>query len=100
MDTKGRNGILIDTRIGGIERREYANNIGNILPEVAELIDEQFTGDETDDFYEGLLQGTALAYSILKAYAPDIELGQAMIVAVAVFTANHLKNKENTNDGK
>ncbi len=61
----------IDVRVGGA-RNQFAAQIVNIQSSTFESIDGMFIGDETTDFYEGLLAGVAFAYQLLKTTSPKI----------------------------
>ena len=64
--------IEIDSRVGN-ERKQFATQIP---PEFCQMIiDSGFHGDETPDFYEGLLAGYAVSLSIAHIAKFTIESG-------------------------
>ena len=77
--------IEIDSRVGN-ERKQFATQIP---PEFCQMIiDSGFHGDETPDFYEGLLAGYAVSLSILNQMTVEyakVVIG-SFIAHIAKFT--------------
>lgn len=70
--------MILDLRVGK-ERKQFATQAGNIPAEIKMQLDEDFVGDETTDFYEGLLAGYVCSYQINKS--PDAQRILGGIVA-------------------
>lgn len=78
--------MKIDVRIGG-NRAQFATQIEHISPEALASLRNMFIGDETPDFYEGLLAGFAAVYQMLVSMPPDV-VTQFTGESVAYIAAN------------
>ena len=63
--------MIIDVRIGG-NRAQFASQTQHLSPESLVTLKKLFIGDETPDFYEGLLAGLAGVYQMLLSMPPDV----------------------------
>lgn len=66
--------MIVDVRVGGA-RNQFASQVEHIPIPLQDVISRLFVGDETDDFYEGLLSGFTSAYQIIRQ--PQIDNGAA-----------------------
>lgn len=78
--------MIIDSRIGG-DRVQFASQLALVPATVIESIKTAFCGDETADFYEGLLAGFATTYQIMQSI-PD-NPAEYIGAIVAYLSANH-----------
>jgi hypothetical protein len=63
----------IDVRVGE-NRIQYAGQWEGLHPDVRAVIEEGFTGDETDDFYEGMLAGLSFAFVIQQQMPESVNV--------------------------
>lgn len=63
-------GLQIDARTGG-ERKQFASQLPKIQEWCAMIIKSGYAGNDTPDFYEGLLSGYATSLAILLQMPPE-----------------------------
>ena len=78
--------LSIDTRIGGA-RNQFAAQAEKMSKDIKQVIDRNFSGTDSPDFYEGLLAGYANAYQIAQNLGKDaaIEYIGSIIAYVSLF---------------
>lgn len=60
----------MDSRVG-FERNQFASQVKNMPKSIIEEVECSLRGEETDDFYEGLLSGYANSFTMLKQMKPE-----------------------------
>ena len=63
--------MKVDVRVGG-NRAQFASQLAHIPPDALAKVEGCFIGDESPDFYEGLLAGFAAIYQMLVNMPPDV----------------------------
>lgn len=80
--------LILDEPMTPKQMREYAQQIGQVDPALREFFQDKWNGDQTNDFYKGLLTGFAVILTLMKS-------GLAEYVPVATaFVADRLAEKE------
>lgn len=62
--------MILDARVG-FERNQFASQVTQIPKHIEDWFRQSFTGEETDDFNEGLLAGFSNAYALLGQMPSD-----------------------------
>jgi len=76
----------LDSRVGSTERQQFATQTP---PEYCQvLLNSGFHGDESPDFYEGLLSGCSISLAIMQQM--PIENAKIVIGSIVAHTASHL----------
>ncbi len=80
--------LIVDHKHSGQEIRTFASKLPAIVDpsDFAKVV--QFNGDQTPDFYYGLLSGLAAAYALAANHLP------AMIGPTIAFVADQIERRE------
>ena len=62
--------IMFDKRVGD-ERKTFASQISEVDKNLIKQVAQNFTGNESLEFYEGLLAGYACCYSIMGSTSKE-----------------------------
>ena len=83
----------IDERVDYQRIQQFASQISNLSKRLETELAENFTGDESDDFYAGLVAGFANSLSVFQ----NLELSEtdksSLIGAIVAFISDHIARR-------
>jgi hypothetical protein len=80
--------LTIDRPHTGKELRQFASQLKNVPPELIAQLEEGFSGDQSPEFYAGLLAGIGVAYTFVEGGCGNY-LGP-----LVAFVADQIERKE------
>ena len=82
--------MIFDERVGA-ERNQFATQVAVMDEDLLKHITERFNGDESLEFYEGLLAGYACCYSIISG-TPQVD-HKTIIGSIAAYISDILEER-------
>jgi len=79
-----------DKRVGA-ERSQFATQVPEINKELLEQIEQNFTGKEPTEFYEGLLAGYTCSYGIINGM-PEKDV-KALVGGLIAYISDVLEER-------
>jgi len=77
--------IIFDQRVGE-ERKQFATQTSKINKKMKVVLDDGFVGNETTEFYEGLLAGYARTHQLLLSKLTKQEMKEFIGFVVAYLS--------------
>ncbi|MEE2642305.1 MAG: hypothetical protein VX768_16865 [Planctomycetota bacterium] len=85
--------FLIDEKIDYPRLQQFASQVSNLSKRLSSELEANYTGDQTDEFYQGLLAGFANSLSVFQNVELSEEDKQSLLGALVAFVSDRIARR-------